>query len=599
MITMKTEEETKYKIDFKYNLKLYLGLLKNYKGIIAIVLIMVLFIQASHVLDSYLFKLLVDSGTEFSAGGITAPEFGSFLLLLLIIFSIVAIITAILRWWHIHLINILDSSLMLELKEKFFNHLTKLSHSFHTSNKTGSIISRLIRGAGAIERITDVVIFNFVPLLFQSTLVGLTLLLFDTASAIVVFVVIIIFIGYSYYINKKQQSANIKANIAEDAEKAAISDIFTNIDSIKYFGKEAQIQRRYLKLGIKTKTAMVKHWNYFRWLSSGHSIIISLGILAILIFPILRLMDGALTIGSVVFVYTSFYGLLGQLFGFDHGLRNYYRAMADFESLFQYYKVKNEIEDLPNARNLRIHTGQIEFKDVNFKYKNRWIFKDFNLVIPANKKVAFVGPSGSGKSTLIKLIYRLYDVQNGSVLIDSENITQFKQESLRSELSIVPQECVLFDDDITNNIVFSRRGAKPEDVKKAIKQSHLHKVIERLSEKEKTIVGERGVKLSGGEKQRVSIARAILADKKVLVLDEATSSLDSETEHEIQLALSKLMKGRTAIIIAHRLSTIMHADIIVVMDKGKIVQKGKHNDLIKQDGLYKKLWNLQKGGYIK
>jgi len=210
-----------------------------------------------------------------------------------------------------------------------------------------------------------------------------------------------------------------------------------------------------------------------------------------------------------------------------------------------------------------------------------------------------VGPSGSGKTTLVKLLYRFYDVDSGSILIDGRDIRDFKQESLRSELSIVPQECILFDDTIYNNLIFSNPKASRQNVFKAIKFAQLDKIINKFPKKENTIVGERGVKLSGGEKQRVSIARALLANKKVLVLDEATSSLDSKTEHDIQKDLPKLMRGRTSVIIAHRLSTIMNADMIIVVDKEKVVQKGKHSDLIKNKGMYRRLWNLQRGGYIK
>ena len=223
----------------------------------------------------------------------------------------------------------------------------------------------------------------------------------------------------------------------------------------------------------------------------------------------------------------------------------------------------------------------------------------FTLKVPKNKKTALVGHSGSGKSTLVKMLYRLYDVNEGSILIDGKDIKDFRQESLRAEMSIVPQECILFDDTIYHNIKFSKPHASHEEVMKAIRLAQLDRFVASLPLKENTIVGERGVKLSGGEKQRVSIARALLADKKVLVLDEATSSLDSETEMQIQMALAKLMEGRTTIIIAHRLSTIMKADKIVVMHKGEIMQMGMHRDLIRKKGEYRKLWNLQRGGYIK
>jgi ATP-binding cassette, subfamily B, heavy metal transporter len=280
-------------------------------------------------------------------------------------------------------------------------------------------------------------------------------------------------------------------------------------------------------------------------------------------------------------------------------MRDFYTVMGDFESLYSYSKIKKEVKDKDDAKPLKIKNPSIEFKNITFMYGKRKIFENFNLKISKNKKVAFVGHSGCGKTTLVKLLYRLYDLNTGKILLDDTDIKQVNQESLREEMSIVPQECVLFDDSIYNNILFSKPNAKKEEVMSAIKFAQLDKIIENFPDKENTLVGERGIKLSGGEKQRVSIARAILADKKILVLDEATSSLDSETEHEIQKDLEKLMKGRTSIIIAHRLSTIMHADMIVVMKKGKIVERGKHVQLIKKNGEYKKLWKLQKGGYIK
>jgi len=301
----------------------------------------------------------------------------------------------------------------------------------------------------------------------------------------------------------------------------------------------------------------------------------------------------------LTFIYTIYIGMIGNLFGFVHGIRDYYRAMADFQELFNYGKIQKEILDNPNSKTLEIKDGTVELKNIDFSYGKRKIFKNFNLKIPKNKKIALVGHSGCGKTTLVKLLYRMYDVNHGAILIDGKDIRNVKQESLRSEMSMVPQEAILFDDTIYNNIAFSNSKATKQEVLNAMKFAQLDKVIKDFSNKENTIVGERGVKLSGGEKQRVSIARAILANKKILVLDEATSSLDSETEHEIQKDLANLMEGRTSIIIAHRLSTIMHADMIVVMKKGEIVQMGNHNELINQLGEYKKLWNLQKGGYIK
>jgi len=587
------------KIDFKYNFGIYWSLLIRYKLLFIVLLILILFLEAQRTANRYLFKEIIDGGTEYAGGLLPLTQFMHILMIILAVYLGLMLFNSVGHWLRIHMVNHLDSRLMMDLKRKFFNHIIHLSYDFHTTHKTGSLISRVIRGGNAIERMTDVIVFNFAPLLFQFLIVTLALLYIGIIPALISIIFVMLFIGYSLIINNLQQESNILVNRAEDVEKANISDVFTNIDSIKYFGKEKRIKKIYKNFADKTKKALLKNWNYFRWLDGGQGILIGLGTLALVWYSVVKFLNAEITIGTLVFIYTVFNNLMGPLFGFVHGIRNYYRAMADFQDLFMYGKIENEVKDAPDARTLKIKKGTIEFNNINFKYKKRKIFTNFNLKIPKDKKIALVGPSGSGKTTLVRLLYRFYDVDSGKILIDGKDLGDFKQESLRSELSIVPQECVLFDDTIYNNIAFSNPKASRKDVLKAMKFAQLWKIIQEFPKKENTIVGERGVKLSGGEKQRVSIARAILADKKVLVLDEATSSLDSETEHEIQNDLQRLMKDRTSIIIAHRLSTIMMADEIIVLDKGKIVQQGKHKQLIEQKGLYKRLWNLQKGGYIR
>ncbi len=593
-----TKNEKKEKIDFKYNTKIYLGLLKPYKLLIAGLLLVIFILEALRIVNDFLFKAIIDYGTEFVNEQLTGAAYTKILLIVAGVFIATLLIKVCIKWLHLHLINHFEGKLILDLKKKFFNHLVGLSHSFHTSHKTGSMISRLIRGGSAIERMTDVFIFNFIPLLFQLLVVGASIFYFDKIAAIITILTVSAFIIYSLVINHIQQSATLAVNDAEDFEKGTISDIFTNIDSVKYFGKESAIKAKYEKISESTKNAMLKNWGYYRYLDAGHSLIIGIGTLMIIYFPLTRLLAGEITLGTLIFIYTAFSNLLGHLYGFVHGIKNYYRAMSEFESLFKYARIEQEVRDEPHSKKLKMREGRIDFRDVSFAYKRRKILDSFTLEVPKNKKVALVGPSGAGKSTIVKLLYRLYDTNHGKILIDGKEIKDFRQESLRGELSIVPQECVLFDDTIYNNIAFSNPNARREEVFRAMRFAQLDKIVKCFPNKENTIVGERGVKLSGGEKQRVSIARAILANKKILVLDEATSSLDSETEAEIQRDLFRLMEGRTSIIIAHRLSTIMRADIIVVIDKGKIVQKGTHNELIRCDGLYKKLWELQKGGYI-
>lgn len=349
-----------------------------------------------------------------------------------------------------------------------------------------------------------------------------------------------------------------------------------------------------------TRDIFLINWNYYRWLESGQAIILGIGVFFLIYFPIKSFLAGQLTIGTLAFIYTVYLNISAPLFGFVWGFRRFYEGMADFQALFEYGKMQNEIKDIENAKEAKIRNGEIVFEDIRFTYPKRknGAINGFSLKIKPNEKIALVGHSGCGKTTLIKLLYRLYDVDSGKILIDGKDIKSFKQQSLRAELSIVPQETILFDDTIYNNVAFSNPSASKSEVLKAMKFAQLDKLVSKLPLKEDTIVGERGVKLSGGEKQRVSIARAILANKKILVLDEATSSLDSQTEHEIQNDLENLMKDRTSIIIAHRLSTIMSADRIVVMEKGKIVQIGKHRELINKRGVYSQLWKLQKGGYI-
>jgi len=589
----------KYKIDFKYNLGVYWSIMKQYKLLIIGLLLLLLFAEIFSLVEKFLFKLIIDKGAELSAGSLALASFIQYCLIIAAVFLSIELVKIFIGWFKLTGINNLELNAILDLKRKYFNHIIGLSHSFFTTHKTGSLISRIVRGGGALERLTDVLLFSGLPMIFQLVLSMASILYFDVASSLIILAIAIIFVVFSLYLQKGQESSNIEALKNEDIEKANISDIFTNIDSIKYFGKEEHIKRKFIMLAKKTKRSFLENWNYYRMMSAGQSFILGLGTFALIYFSVMKLIAGEISVGTIVFIYSVYGGILGSLFGFVSGIRGYYRSMADFQDLFEYGKIESEIKDKPDAKECKIHDGAIEFKKMGFRYGKRRIFDNFSLKVNKNEKVALVGHSGSGKSTLVKLLYRLYDVSSGSILIDGKDIREFKHESLRNEMAIVPQECILFDDTVYNNIAFSRPEAKREEVLKAIKFSQLDKIIKQFPKKENTIVGERGVKLSGGEKQRVSIARAILANKKILVLDEATSSLDSQTEHEIQSDLQELMKGRTSIVIAHRLSTIMGADKIVVMKDGKIVQMGRHNELIKQPGEYSHLWHLQKGGYIK
>ncbi len=588
----------KEEIDFKYNLRVYFGFLAKYKWA-ALVLIGLAFILSSlDLIQNYAFKLIIDNATQH-IGHPTAEE--PFHRFLVFVFAALLGVTAARvsgRWFYLRNINLLEADLITDIKRFYFNHLLTLSHGFHTTHKTGSLISRLSRGSGAVENMTDTIIFQYIPLLFQLGLAGASIIYFTLPVGLVVLATTAAYIGYSFIMNERQRRPNALYNNMSDLEKGNISDVFTNIESIKYFAKERDVQNRYAVLSGKTKELQLDFWNSYKLMESGQLLILGLGTFFLIVFSLRDLLAGRIGTGTFVFIFTTYGSLLGPLSGFVFGIRNMYRALADFEDLFQYGKSSNDIKDKPGSQPLRVGAGAIEFKEVVFQYKKRRILNGFSLKVPAHQKVAVVGPSGAGKTTLIRLLFRLYDLEGGEITVDGADIAGVTQGSLRESMGMVPQECILFDDTLYNNIAFSNPTAPREAVFNAMRVAQLEDFIAALPLREDTVVGERGVKLSGGEKQRVSIARALLADRRILILDEATSSLDSETEHAIQEGLKDLLKGRTSILIAHRLSTIMSADIIVVLDKGKVVQQGRHKDLILQPGLYKKLWNLQKGGYI-
>ncbi len=595
---MKERRSKRAELDVKYILRTYWNFLKRYKLLMFGTMLVVMSVTGLSFIGRYFFKIILDNGELYTKNEITSQSFIQIIWLIGICWVAVLGGNALMRWVRIHLLNKLEIKMMLELKQYYYTHILSLSHKFHTTHKTGSLISRITRGSSAIERLTDFIVFNTLPLLFELIISGLALMTLDKRMGLIVLATGTILVFYSGKLQKFQRKLTTLTNEAEDREKAMIGDTFTNIDSIKYYGKEDIVKNKYTSIAEKTKATMFKQWQVYRWISSGEGLITGVGGLGVLFLTINSFLKGTITLGTVAFAWALYGTLIETLRVFMDGLRGYNRSIADFQDLFQYGKIENDIKDKPHAENLEIKDGIIEFKNVSFKYQENSLFNNFNLTIPKNKKIALVGHSGSGKSTLVKLLYRLYDLDKGQIMIDGTNIKEVNQESLRSELSIVPQECVLFDDTIYNNILFSNPKASKSEVMEAINFAQLDKTIAIFPYKENTIVGERGVKLSGGEKQRVSIARAILANKKILILDEATSSLDSKTEHEIQRDLQRLMQNRTSLIIAHRLSTIMKADIIVVLDKGKIVQQGTHNQLISKSGTYRELWNLQKGGYI-
>jgi len=592
------KSKIKKKINYKENLKEYFGFVGKYKFLFWAMILSVTITEALFIADKFLYKWLIDDAGKFVEGTMSLNSFGGVLLLIAGIFAAIIALRSFGRYLNSFLLAKLDVRLIFDLKKKYFKHILSLSHKFHTEHKTGKLISRLGRGTSAIENLTDVIIFQIAPLILQIIMIIASFLIFAKSSAIILAIVAVSFIGFSIYINKVQTKHKIKFNKATDKESGFIADILTNVETVKYFGKEHIIDNKFDKIISDVKSKGFTFFNSYSHLAFGQNLILGFGLIAMLYFPLKEFMTGAIPLSTLVFIYAMYASVSGSLKMFVWGIKGFYRAMADMQDLFEYGKIENDIKDSPKAKTCHIKKGAIEFNGVSFEYDDKKVLSDFNLKIKPEETVALVGHSGSGKTTLVKLFNRLYDVNKGKITVDGEDIKNFKQQSLRSESSIVPQECILFDDTIYNNILFVNPSAKKKDVMKAISLAQLDNIIKGFPKGLDTIVGERGVKLSGGEKQRVSIARAILANKKVLILDEATSALDSRTEHEIQKAMKNLLKGRTSIVIAHRLSTIMNADRIIVLKNGKIIEEGKHNELVKKNGEYAALWDLQKGGYI-
>jgi ATP-binding cassette, subfamily B, heavy metal transporter len=599
-------DQSKYEnVNLKQNLGKLWGFSKKYKFVLFATIAIMFFNELITLGDTFVYKYLVDKGTLFVQNEITLELFTKLIFISIGIYFAIRMISAFLWYFAIRFNNIFQSKIMNDIENKSFWHIINLSYRYHINKKTGSIISQFTRGVSKVENFLDAFIFNFVNVFFRVSLSIGVIFYFDFRTSLTLLGMIIVFVFAGIYITNKQKKPQGIANYREDLLKQNLSDVFLNIETVKYFGKEKRTHSYFSSLSQNLREARFKFWQYFSWFSLVETIILAVGMTLMFYFSFTSLAAGNLTIGSVTLIFTAIWRLLPWLFGLMHGYRQFVRSSVDVDALFKMFDEENEVKDIENAKPIKVDKGDIKFKEVSFVYPSkdkrskREVIKNVSYHFKPNSKVALVGPSGSGKTTLVKLLYRLFDLQDGKITIDGQNINSVTQKSLRNNMSIVPQEPILFDNTLWFNIAYANPRASKDKIWKAIKFAQLDKFVANLPRKEKTIVGERGVKLSGGEKQRVSIARAILADKKILVLDEATSALDSETEREIQKDLEKLMKGRTTIMIAHRLSTIMKADEIIVMNNGKILEIGKHRELKnKKGGLYQKLWSLQQGGEL-
>lgn len=502
----------------------------------------------------------------------------------------------------IFLIWKLEAQVVYGLNQRGFDTLAQQSMDFHNSRFGGSLVSQVNKFSKAYVTLMDVLIYNMIPLVasfvFTFAILGPKLPLFalGLAALAAVFMLIAIF---SF---RNVRALNVAEADSQNVLSGQLADSVANIMAIKSHGSEQMERDRYGELNRRSQTASLNVMGAVMKRDIGFGTVI----LVISGFAFLMLIGGqawfGVGIGTLVLAITYTSQILGQLWGFNGILRNTYRAFGDAQEMTRILNQSKSVVDTPDASQLRVIRGRITFNDITYHYSDdpsgEPLFKNFSLEIDPGQRIGLVGPSGSGKTTLTKLLLRFADVDNGSIMIDGQNIARVTQESLRKHIAYVPQEPMLFHRTIRDNIAYARPHATDEEVERAAKQANALEFIERLPEGFHTMVGERGVKLSGGQRQRIAIARAVLKNAPILVFDEATSALDSESEKYIQAALANLMQGRTSIVVAHRLSTIAELDRIVVLDNGRIREQGTHKELLKNKGIYATLWAHQSGGFI-
>ncbi len=550
------------------------------------------------LVQPFFYKEAVDTVATHGAGDAAALRFASIMVLLGVG---VALLGNTLYQLSNHFLAWVETRVIKRAHADVFAHVQRLPMHFHVNAFAGATARKIGRGTDAVESILDHFWFNFLPLGFTALGFTVVLSLYAPLIGVAIIAGMAVYIPFSIGINLWHMRYYSWADRQDTRVTGSLVDAITGNATVKSFGAEDREKERHEEVLTEWQRRLWKTWGIGQvigWLHNALLIAIECVLLLLALWLWYR---GEFTAGG--FIVVVFY--IGRLWGYvrDIGreVRNYLKSVAHVQEMVSLYETPLDIADAEGAAPLTVTQGEIRFENVRFSYEQAVnpVFSDFTLTIAPGEKIALVGHSGGGKSTFVKLLLRLYDLDAGHILIDGQDIAHVTQESLRRSIALVPQDPILFHRSIAENIAYAKPGASPADIERVAKLAHAHEFIERLPKKYDTLVGERGVKLSGGERQRVAIARAMLADTPILILDEATSSLDSLSEKYIQEALASLMRGRTSIVIAHRLSTIKRVDRILVVAGGRIVEEGPHAALLKKkDGLYKHFYELQAGGFL-
>ena len=584
----RTENPKRSKVNFK-NIEKMFPYIWNFKSRVIFALIFLIIAKLATVGVPILLKDIVDSLN--SNNTLMILPLG-----LLIAYGLLRLTTAFFNELRDVLFAKIRYHAVYEISVKVLTHLHKMSLRFHLERQTGSIIRDLERGTQSLSSLINYMIFIILPTIIEVLLVGFILILtYDINFALITFSTIIIYILFTLKVTNWRMSFRHDMNKFDSEANSIAVDSLLNYETVKYFNNEKFEIKRFSNILFKWENSAMQSMTTMSLLNFGQAFIITIGVTLIMIEASMGVITGAITLGDLVLVNALMLQLFVPLNTLGIVYRQIIYALADMDMLVKLLEKDIEITDKKNSKDLKVTFGNIKFDNVSFSYnENRKILKNVSLNVPSGKKIAIVGPSGAGKSTLGRLLFRFYDSSQGRILIDDQNINNCTQSSLRKNIAVVPQDTVLFNESIYFNIKYAKNSASKDDIVKAAKMANIHDFINSLPDKYNTIVGERGLKLSGGEKQRVAIARAVLKSPKIILFDEATSSLDSNSENKILQSMKEVSKNITSLIIAHRLSTIKDADNIYVLNEGQIIESGNHDYLLSLKGMYSQMWNLQK-----